>query len=50
MPDADVLLLQLEAVAIASRLRRVGECDHADLVEMWAHSQDLLDQLVAVGG
>lgn len=45
MPD--VFALQLEALAIASRLRRFGEHDHADLVERWAHSADLVEQLTA---
>jgi len=37
----DTIPLRLEALAIASRLRRYGEHDIADLVERWAESADL---------
>ena len=42
----DIFLLQLEAFAIAARLRRHGEIDAADLVERWASSRELRDQLI----
>lgn len=45
MHPSDLLLLQLEALAVADRLRRDGEHADADRVEDWAHSQDLLHQL-----
>lgn len=50
MPDPDVFLFQLEALAIASRLRRYDQHDHAELVEDWAHSADLIRQLTPSAG
>lgn len=46
---ADRLLLQFEVLAVASRLRRQGDPDLADLVEEWAASPDLIGQLKPPG-
>lgn len=41
----DILLLQFEVLAIAARLRRLGQPDTADLVESWASSSDFVSQI-----
>ncbi len=44
MPD--LFILRLEAIAVAARLRRVGDHAEADLVEQWANSRDLTEQAI----
>ena len=49
MRHPDILALQLEALAVAARLRRHGDHDIADLIERWSDSADLIEQLDAIG-
>lgn len=47
MDRVAVLFLQVEVLALASRLRRLGHSDAAVLVEGWAASSDFADQVGA---
>jgi len=47
MTDPDAFLLQLEALAIAARLRRQGDIETAVMVERWADGPEFRDQLAA---